>query len=348
MLIASFHSTLPDGGLPNGPAWLHLIPAGTFHGSDGRGPYRMGSAAAVIAASMTSGQLPVDENHATDHAMTTGQPSPARGWIVELQSRDDGIWGRVEWNEAGRALMSEKAYKGVSPVFTHDKNGVVLQLLRAALTNTPNLAQLATLHSTETTMNIADLRAALGLPETADEAACLAAVTQNRTAIAAHGTAIAAHGTAIAAIATAAGASAQTPEAIVTALQAQQTNLVPLARVVALQTQLDTLVATQTRDAAVAFVDAAIRAGKPIVSVRDQMIAHHVANKAAAEAIINGLPSIHAGGIALQAANPDDYDGETMSAEDLATCTKMGMEPKAFAKHKKKMRELVTQDGSKA
>lgn len=40
--------------------------------------------------------------------------------IIELQAREDGsIWGRAEWNSAGRQLLAERAYVGISPVITH-------------------------------------------------------------------------------------------------------------------------------------------------------------------------------------------------------------------------------------
>jgi hypothetical protein len=111
MLTKAIHH-LPFAGAVMGtvPEWLHLIPKGTFTGDDGRGPYHLKSPAAVIAASMTAGRLPLDVNHSTDVAAPQGQPSPAQGWIVELQMRDDGIWGRVEWNDSGRQLMTERAY----------------------------------------------------------------------------------------------------------------------------------------------------------------------------------------------------------------------------------------------
>jgi phage I-like protein len=67
------------------PEWVHLLPIGTFSGVDGRGPYTVPDPAAVIAASMAVRRLPVDENHATDLAAPKGEPSPARGWIVEMQ-----------------------------------------------------------------------------------------------------------------------------------------------------------------------------------------------------------------------------------------------------------------------
>ena len=129
------------------PEWVHLVPAGTFHGVDGRGPYRLHDPDAVIKASLAGGKLPIDENHATDLAAPSGGPSPARGWIVAMEPRPDGIWGRVDWTEAGAALWADRAYRGISPVLVNDKSGNVVRVLRAALTNAPNLPQLTTLHS---------------------------------------------------------------------------------------------------------------------------------------------------------------------------------------------------------
>jgi hypothetical protein len=85
-------------------------------------------------------------------------------------------------------------------------------------------------------------------------------------------------------------------------------------------------------------VDGAIRAGKPINPVRDNYITMHMADPAGTETIINALPGINGGGgTARHAGDPDDNEDEMMSADDKAVCEKMGMEPKAFMKHKKSM-----------
>ena len=145
MDVSSHTVSLPaEAGVPS---WLHLeLPAGTFSGLDGK-TFHLRDPAKVIAASMTAGKLPVDENHSTQRAPETGAPSPARAWIVELENRADGIWGRPEWNDSGTALMTDKSYKGLSPVFTYAKDGTVVAILSAALTNNPNLTQLTALHT---------------------------------------------------------------------------------------------------------------------------------------------------------------------------------------------------------
>ncbi len=164
------------------PEWVHLLPAGTIATQDPRGPYRVADAAALIAASMQAagGKLPIDENHSTDLAAPQGGAAPARGWIVELAQREDGIWGRVEWTEAGRALVADGAYRGISPVIVHRKDGTITALLRAALTNTPNMIGLTTLHHEESNM-LQKLLEALGLKSDADEATALNAITALKT-----------------------------------------------------------------------------------------------------------------------------------------------------------------------
>jgi phage I-like protein len=159
------------------PEWLHLLPAGEVRTQDGRGPYRVSDPRALITASMAAGKLVLDENHATDLAAPKGLPAPARGWIVQLQHRSDGIWGRVEWTEQARRTRTWRSYRGVSPVIAHRKDGTVLTIARASLTNTPNLTGLTALHAQGNDM---ELRSALirmlGLPASSDDAVIIAKV----------------------------------------------------------------------------------------------------------------------------------------------------------------------------
>src|SRR5690606_38690433 len=89
------------------------------------------------------------------------------------------------------------------------------RILRVALTNEPNLASLKSLHSQEEQTMLEELRKALGLPETADEAAVIAAVASTHAAVTAH-TAL------MSRITEAAGVEAGTAgDALVTAIQAK-------------------------------------------------------------------------------------------------------------------------------
>ena len=124
------------------PAWIELLPAGEFEGRDGRGPFRLNSPERVIAATralqMDAG-LPIDYDHATDFGAPEGRPAPAAGWICDLEDRDGALWGKVEWTAHGADALAMREYRYISPVFEYAKNGEVVRLLRAALTNNPNL-----------------------------------------------------------------------------------------------------------------------------------------------------------------------------------------------------------------
>jgi phage I-like protein len=145
--IATF-SVVVEG---KAPEWIELIPGAEFNGRDGRGPFTMRDPDAVIratAALKMDGGIPIDYDHATDFGAPHGNPAPAAGWIRKLEVRSGALWGQVEWTEEGAAAIEKKHYKYVSPVFTYDKpagagkddeRGEVQRLLRAALTNNPNL-----------------------------------------------------------------------------------------------------------------------------------------------------------------------------------------------------------------
>jgi len=133
-----------------------------------------------------------------DHfSLDTRAPSRAAGWITEVANRGAaGMWGKVRWSASGLPAVTGGDYRYLSNVYderdceTLGANRVrPLQLERAAITNDPNMAGIRPISnrttggdapgSTEGNMqgpcSPACLKA-LGLPETADEAACLAAI----------------------------------------------------------------------------------------------------------------------------------------------------------------------------
>jgi len=333
MLLTSTHAVLlPVGADAAGdaavPEWIQLLPAGVFKGRDGRGPYRVGDLAKLISMSLQAadGRLAIDENHQIDTAMKAGAGAPARGWIVELQARNGEVWARVEWTPTGQALLRERAYRGISPAFLHAKDGTVVQLLRASLTNDPNL-QLASLHSRqEPDVDLTKLRAALGLADDADEAAIIAAAEAGRTAASTHAQQLGR-------IAVAAGAAANAaPDAIITALQSRGAGAEAELRqtIVALQSQVTTLETAGKVSRATQVVDAAIAAGKPIKPLRDHYITRHCADAAAVEAELEKLPSLHAGGIGDRQPGAAGADG--LTADERKVIALMGVDAEAFKK----------------
>lgn len=324
LIAVACHAALPATGEP--PEHVHLIPAGEFRGVDGRGPYRLQDAAAVIAASELP--APIDEAHVTDLGAPIGAAAPARGWITELEARADGIWGRVEWTGAGRALVADRAYRGISPVFDVRKaDGTVLKLRRASLTNVPNLPQLTTLHAQQgVTMDLMTrLRALLGLDEAADEAAVITAmeaVMGDRTM----------QGQALGAVRKALGvADAAAGPAILAALQARigQAGAVGelQQQVTVLQQSLEAEQTARATERATAAVDAAIRAGKPIKALRDRYISRHAQDPAGVDQELAALPSLHEGGIPAGTQAPD-ADGLTQA--DRSVIALMGLDAKEF------------------
>ncbi len=184
--LISYHA---DSALADGKQWVHLVPAGVFTGVDGRGPFDASDPEGIILASRDyagSRKMVIDYNHATDTAAKNGGPAPAAGWIVGLQARQDGIWALVEWTPAGKAHLAGREYRYLSPVLLHNAAGKVARVLRASLTNTPNLDQLTALFSEEEPVMdefLTQLRELLALPADADKPAIVTALASKLTAM---------------------------------------------------------------------------------------------------------------------------------------------------------------------
>lgn len=173
------------------PGRIQILPAGKeIRGVDGR-HWKNENPAALCAKMNSSGLVTVkngcviDENHSTDLSAPKGGTSPAFGWFRNFTVEADGsIWADVEWNARGQKAVVEKEYKYISPIFTRDKDGNITEILRAALTNNPNLDNPA-LNSSQDTAEEKNMEkelcAALGLPETATQADCLAAISRLKT-----------------------------------------------------------------------------------------------------------------------------------------------------------------------
>jgi hypothetical protein len=73
--------------------------------------------------------------------------SKSYGWIMSLDARADGLWGRMVWTPEGRQMLQNGAFKFVSPVFIGrpigQQNGQTVfdpvAFKSLALTNEPNL-----------------------------------------------------------------------------------------------------------------------------------------------------------------------------------------------------------------
>lgn len=324
---------LPTAG--DVPEWVHLLPVatGSVRTFDGRGPYQITNAAAIIAASFSIDPrdktgLIIDENHSSMLAAPVGLPSPARGEITEMETRADGIWGRIKWNATGHALMADRSYRGISPVVIHDAAGQIVRIKNASLVNYPNLRGLTALHQ-ETPMNWANIAKALGLAEDATEEQILAAITDMKTDKADGLPALQAS---IAEIGAALGVSGAEPAAIVAAAKAKTT--AQPAEIAALQSELATTVTAfkalrdgMLADKATAFVDGAIKAGRVGVKPsRDRFIALHMQDAAQAEALISGLPIFGQSQLAdLSKAPPEGQLQTSLNAPQALVADQLGI-----------------------
>ena len=173
-----FFDTALCVGDENSPReWVEILPARDSDGRittiDGRW-WTLDPEEFVRRSAIPEIGLVIDYEHATDRSAKRGFEAPATGWIHDLEIRDDGIvWARVEWTPRGEASIRNKEYKRISATFAFDPARRAIRLLAGGLTNRPAFTSLAALAS-ESEENVhmnekqlAELRSALGLEETA-------------------------------------------------------------------------------------------------------------------------------------------------------------------------------------
>lgn len=133
----------------NAPTEIQLTPAGTFKARDGRpadidGWVMTAENAALIIEKANARQTPfvVDYDHRTLYVQEKGGKAPAAGWFKTLEWREGvGLFAvSVEWTDEAAQEIKDKKYRFISPVFSYDpKTGVVNGILMAALVNNPAL-----------------------------------------------------------------------------------------------------------------------------------------------------------------------------------------------------------------
>ncbi|RWO83942.1 MAG: hypothetical protein EOS18_03610 [Mesorhizobium sp.] len=373
--LASTHSTALTPADADG-TWLQLTPSGTFSGRNGQGPWVTGDKASMeqIVANTRqyagSTDLAIDYDHQTVFGAIPGVGGTAKaaGWVKELQARDDGIWGRVEWTAAAAIAIKRKEYRYLSPVFFHEKTtGRVLALRMAGLTNTPNLDLVAVAASALFPLNnptgdsMEKILAALGLAKGTTEDSVVAAIntmqTSSKAIAKAAGLAESANQgeilTAVNSIvadrtklATAAGLAADAKgDDIVTAVQSaiagkvDPTKFVPIAMVTELQGDLKKLREDLTSDKATEAVNSAIEAGKIAPAQKEWALGYAKADLKAFDTFVGNAPVLTASQV-REAKRPAS-ENAGLSDADIAVCNAMGLDPKKFAETLKLNKETV-------
>lgn len=282
--------------------WVHLIPAGTSTGRDGRGPYTLNAAAVLAAFAAHKADLPVDYEHQSLSAVQKSGPVPAAGWIKALESRPDGLWGHVEWTAQAAELLGSKKYRYLSPVINYLPSGEVISISGAGLVHAPNLLLQAAAgqqapNPTNPTLITAThgelmdldylmerLRSLLNLPTLATADELIAEIEKLKTAITAANTALASQNAAMAELQTAAqAAQAAVPD---------PTQFVPIAQHSAIMAQLSGLQAAQAQAQAQELVSAAMSAGKVSPAVKDWALAYAAKDPAGFASYVGAAPVI--------------------------------------------------------
>ena len=320
------------------PEWVQLLPSGTFTGDDGRGPFVVENAEQIIAASfMHQTKLPLDENHSTDVAQR-GEPTPACGWIVEMQSRSDGIWGRVEWNKSGLELLADRQYGFISPAIMHTASSPhkVSRILRASLVNEPNF-KMKSLHKKEPSME-KELRELLDLDDKADAKSIMSTVRERLEAGAASAEALATAAKSLNLKEDATG------DEVITSLNAKlveepaasgdETEVAELRKeITSLNKKLTEVVSTNAKATAESVIDKAVSDLKIVPALRDHYVTRHMKDPAEVENELKLMPSLHAGG--LGGRDVIETDEGSLNKSDAEVCSLMGLDQEAFAKQAK-------------
>ena len=284
----------------------------------------------------------VDYEHQTHLSDKNGQPAPAAGWIAGLELTAEGLFAQVEWTDRARASIRAKEYQYISPVFAWDKaTGAVLDLVSVALTNHPALdgmqpAQAKTTEEGNLHMEklLAMLRKLLGLPETADDAACTAALGQlpqeNLIALLkSKDDALTAAQTVIAA------AKAAPPDASqyvsIATFQSVQTEAAQLRAKVADMEGAQAVAALSTD------IDAALKDGRLAVSAKGWALGMAKSNPDSLRAFLTAATPIDAlrGQQTTASGQPGDTPGiASLTAEDKFVCAQLGMPEAEYLKAK--------------
>lgn len=364
------------GNHRSAPKWIELLPAGDFAGRDGRGPFRLSNPAGVIAATdglrMEAG-LPIDYDHATDFAAPVGRPAPAAGWIRGMEVRNGALWGEVEWTRHGAAAVVTHEYRYISPVFEYSVGGEVQRLLRAALTNNPNLylTAISARATREATSHIdeagetkgapagepgreeeramddlgAQLRDICGLGTDATADQIVAEVRNLKQEAASWNRETAA----------AAGGGAPEVDSEVTPDPARY---VPIAQFEHALTELNRLRAASARERAGFRVDAAMKAGKIIPAQREWAIAYCQANACGFEEFVARQPAViggtaegfggepAAGRHRRQERDEASADGglaaSGLTRTELTVCARLGLRPHEYRRRREVRDDFLT------
>lgn len=278
------------------PEWIQLTPRGEITARDGR-PVSFNPERLVAAFKAGGVDLPIDFEHETEFTATLGA-RPARGWIVELQARPEGLFGRIEWLVDAIQALAARSYRYISPVLYTDADRKTARMLKAAaLVAAPALAGLPALASAQSgdPDMLKDVLVALGLADSASEADAVSAIALLK---------------------------AGDPALFVP--KAQHDELV--TALAAANSRLDGIEQAAASARRTALVDDAIKAGKLAPAARDQYLALAATAFDQTKAAIDAMPVLLSAGIdkTVNADPAKGADGQ-LSESDRVVAQRLGI-----------------------
>lgn len=335
--LAALTVQLPDDAAASE---IQLTPAGSFRAADGSGrpadvdAWRIDAAIArklIVEMKARRNKVVIDYEHQTLLAAQNGKPAPAAGWFKELLWREgQGLFATdVRWTPAATEMLKAGEYRYISPVFAYNRQtGALTSIRMAALTNDPGLDGMASaalsaalanfdLSQKESQMDLKQILAALGLPETTDEAAALTALTALKAKAEESATALAAL-----------KATTATADSVKDGYK---------AAVLELQTQVAALTAAQSDRELDALLAAARAEGKPITDALATVYKKDYAGRPSALKAVLQLTAATAALTGTQTGGKAPSAGAvsaSLTAEELAVCKALSVTPEDFLKAK--------------
>lgn len=176
-LLPAFCRELPPAA--TAPEWIEILPhRGEITGIDGRRFVNDNPEALVDRFNAQPRKPMIDWEHCSEKSWSD-VPAPAAGWTTAMEVRENGsVWLKVDWTPRGSQSVKDLEYRYISPAFFHDKEGNVLVISSAALTNRPNLRMTALNNAATNGAKPMDpeILKALGLPPDASPAAVAVAL----------------------------------------------------------------------------------------------------------------------------------------------------------------------------
>lgn len=374
LALAACYFELPASLAQEGLVWIQATPTGRFRARDGRpGDVPSwnidASIAARVLADLRANATPlvVDYEHQTLNAAENGQPAPAAGFFRDGEWREgSGLWLQVELTPRARQYVADKEYRYFSPVFFYDdKTGDVKRMAMGAITNNPAIDDMAQLelraaarfviaksNPEETSMNelLIALCLALGIKHEGraeadvqkDALAALTALKNKPDPLAAMRAALGQPETATAEQLVAACGELKTKAAASAAATATTTGNPDPAKFVGvevvnkLREDIAALTNNQNSREIEDLVKPALDDGRLLPAQEAWARELGKSNLAALKTYLGTAQPIAAltGSQTNGAAPAGTKDANGLSGEELAMCTRMGLDPKDFAASK--------------